>query len=303
MRLIHNNNLSDPRMNLALEEYCLRNLETTDEYVLFYVNEPSVIIGRHQNPFEEGHVAYLRKRGIQLVRRISGGGAVYHDAGNLNFSFITDFGEQKLDYFKKLIQPILRALQRLGVPAEITKKNNIVVDGKKVSGNSQYTNINRMLSHGTLLFDSDLIALNSALKSNSPVLQSKAIQSVRSEVVNIADYTKRSVDLNALRGNLMTAICDQFGELKHLRLSGDDWNAIYKLAENQYKSWDWTFGRSPDFVVGHNIELRSVQVECRLHIARGRIKEITTRDKTLASSVIDDLKSKYLGRKYDAELG
>ena len=117
MRFIHNNNLTDPHLNLALEEYCLRNLDITEDYVLFYINALSVIIGKHQNPFEECNVEYLQNKNIHLVRRISGGGTVYHDHGNLNFSFITGFEKEKLDYFQKLIQPILRALRQLGVHA------------------------------------------------------------------------------------------------------------------------------------------------------------------------------------------
>ena len=120
-------------MNLALEEYCLRNLDAANDYVLFYINQPSIIIGKHQNPFKECNVEYARKRGIRIVRRISGGGAVFHDHGNLNFSFITGFKKEKLDYFKKLLQPILGTMHQLGVPAELVEKNNIVIESKKIS--------------------------------------------------------------------------------------------------------------------------------------------------------------------------
>ena len=191
MFLISNIEDSDPALNLALEEYCLRNLNPGFEYLLFYINRPSVIIGRHQNPFQEFNQKLAHQKGICLVRRISGGGAVYHDPGNLNFSFITDFTEEKLDYFKTLIEPILNTLQRLGVPARLTEKNNILVDGKKVSGNSQHTNMRRMLSHGTLLFDSELDVLKRVLDSRLVITQSRAVSSIKAKVTNISGHLLR----------------------------------------------------------------------------------------------------------------
>ncbi len=188
MFLIQHTDVSDPAINLALEEHCLRNLDPGSEYLLFYINRPSIIIGRHQNPFQEFNQELARQKGIVAVRRISGGGAVYHDPGNLNFSFITDFTEQKLDYFKTLIQPILNTLQHLGVAAQLTEKNNILVDGNKVSGNSQHTNMRRMLSHGTLLFDSELEILQHVLNSDLAISQSRAVSSIKSKVTNISNH-------------------------------------------------------------------------------------------------------------------
>jgi lipoate-protein ligase A len=302
MRFIHNNNISNPRINLAFEEYCLRNLNASEDYVLFYVNAPSVIIGKHQNPFEECNRIYLQEKNIHLVRRISGGGAVYHDDGNLNFSFITSFEKGKLDYVKILIRPIVKALCRLGVPAEITEKNNILVEGKKVSGNSQYTNIKRLLSHGTLLIDSDLEALRSALKSNTQVIHSKAVQSVRSDVVNISDVAGQTGNMKVYRDEVMAALSERFGKLNHLHLSGGDWDTIYALAQDKYTSWEWTFGRSPDFAVRHHIRCGADQVECELQVKRGIIQQITVQDRTPQDPAINDLKAKYLNRRYDTAL-
>ena len=128
MFLINNNTITDPSINLALEEYCLRSLDSDNDYFLFYINEPSIVVGKHQNIFQEVNWGYTQKNGIRLIRRISGGGAVYHDHGNLNFSFITGFKKKKLDYFKILIEPIVNTLRQLGVPAEIGAKNDIFVD-------------------------------------------------------------------------------------------------------------------------------------------------------------------------------
>ena len=299
MRFICNNNVNDPHINLALEEFCLRNPDMTDDYVLFYINAPSVIIGKHQNPFEECNFAYLQHNGIQLVRRISGGGAVYHDHGNLNFSFITGFKRKKLDYIQKLIQPVIGALHRLGVPAELTEKNYIMVEGKKASGNSQYTNIHRMLSHGTLLFDSDLNVLETALRSNLEIKDSKAVQSVRSEVTNISDYARPPDNISVLRDQLMADVSAQFGELSQYALSRGDWDAIYSLAGEKYKSWDWTFGCTPDFVVRQVMQYEGDQVECFLQVRRGAINAISICDKSLAGVTSEELESRFIGQRYN----
>ena len=299
MRFIHNNNLTDPHLNLALEEYCLRKLDITEDYVLLYINAPSVIIGKHQNPFEECNVEYLQNKNIHLVRRISGGGTVYHDHGNLNFSFITGFEKEKLDYFQKLIQPILRALRQLGVHAELTKNNNILVEGKKVSGKAQYTNINRMLSHGTLLCDSDLAVLKTALKSKLEIIDSKAIQSVKSEVVNISDYVKVPANMNVYLDKLMAAVSAQFGKLNNYQLTAEDWESIYKLAAEKYNSWNWTFGRSPDFAVRHGIQYEGDLIEYIVQVRRGVIREISNRDKSPGGTAIGELESRLIGQRYD----
>ncbi len=299
MQFIHNNNVSDPHINLALEEFCLRNPDMTEDYVLFYINAPSVIIGKHQNPFEECNFEYLRQNRIQLVRRISGGGAVYHDHGNLNFSFITGFRRKKLDYIQKLIQPIIGALYGLGVPAELSEKNYIMVEGKKASGNSQYTNFHRMLSHGTLLFDSDLNALKKALRSNLEIKNSKAVPSVRSEVTNISDYARQPDNISVLRDKLMAAVSAQFGELSKTLLSDRDWDVIYSLAGDKYKSWDWTFGRTPDFVVRQVMRYEGAPVECFIQVRRGVIHAISICDKSREGLKNDELESRFIGQRYN----
>jgi lipoate-protein ligase A len=300
MLLIDNNNITDPYLNLALEEFCLRNLDAGFDYLLFYVNEPSVVVGKHQNPFQEFNFEYAQENGIQLVRRISGGGAVYHDEGNLNFSFITGFHRQKLDYFKKLIQAIIASLHYLGIPAKTTDKNNIVVEAKKISGNSQYTNINRMLSHGTLLFDSDLQALANSLDATLEVVKSRGIQSIKSDVTNIAEYLAHPMDMATFRKKLIESLSGVFGNLKSYQLTGDDWDRIYQLCENKYKSWEWRFGRSPDFVVRQKFKCDGKIFRGALHVSGGVIKKFDIGNGLGGQSGIGCLQSKLIGERYDA---
>ena len=299
MFLIRHNDVSDPAINLALEEYCLRSLDPGSEYLLFYINRPSIIIGRHQNPFQEFNQELARQKGIVAVRRISGGGAVYHDPGNLNFSFITDFTEEKLDYFKTLIQPILSTLQQLGVPARLTEKNNILVDGKKVSGNSQHTNMRRMLSHGTLLFDSGLGVLQGVLDSNLVITKSRAVSSIKSKVTNISEHLHRLMGIDAFRAKLVDGISDVFGELIEYRLTDQDWEAVDLLAQRKYNSWDWTYGRSPEFVVQHKISLDSGDVNAHLVVNNGIIQAVELVDPLAKSSSPNELINDLIGARFD----
>src|SRR5690625_2133753 len=156
MKFIDNKGITDPRINLAIEEYVLNEFGENDTYLLFYINEPSIIIGRNQNTVEEINTDYVEEKGIHVVRRLSGGGAVYHDLGNLNFSFITKDDGESFHNFAKFTEPVVSALQKLGVPAELQGRNDLVANGRKISGNAQFSTKGRMFSHGTLMYDSEI---------------------------------------------------------------------------------------------------------------------------------------------------
>ena len=301
MFLIHNDEVTDPVINLALEEHCFRNLDPAYEYVLFYINRPSIIIGRHQNPFQEFNQDLARRREIHLVRRISGGGAVYHDPGNLNFSFITDFNEDKLDYLKALLKPILNTLQYLGIPAQLTEKNNIVVDGKKISGNSQHTNMRRMLSHGTLLFDSDLEMLERMLASELRITNSRAVKSTPSQVTNIVSHLRRPMNLDIFRTALLNGISEVFGETVDYRLTDEDWETVDLLAKIKYKSWDWTFGRSPKFSVQHQLRTESGDADAHFVVKNGIIRDIVFADPSANLSLVHKIRGELISTRYNAK--
>jgi lipoate-protein ligase A len=299
MLLIDNHNISDPAVNLALEEYCYRSFDPRHEYVLFYINSPSVIFGNHQSPFQEINFDLASQIQIQAVRRISGGGAVYHDTGNLNFSFITAFGEEKLDYFRKLLQPILVTLRRLGVPVERTEKNNIMLAGKKISGNSQHANIRLMLIHGTLLFDSDLNVLRQVLQSKLDIIRSKAVASIPSSVTNISDWLPGSIDMKTFLSELKIELSVSFGELSEIQLTAADWDAVHRLAEEKYRSWEWTFGRTPEFTARHRFKLDAIEVEVHLHIKNAIIKGIKFPDRQLDATMTNSKFANLMGKRYD----
>lgn len=299
MLLIDNHNITDPAVNLALEEHCYRNLDARHEYVLFYINQPSIIIGNHQCPFQEIHMELAAHRQIQPIRRISGGGAVYHDPGNLNFSFITEFGEKKLDYFKQLLQPILDTLNRLGVPAQLTGKNNLVIGHKKISGNSQHANMRRMLSHGTLLVDADLDTLQQVLQSNLNIIHSRAIASIASSVTNISQHLPRPIEMGALTAELIGGISKRFGPLANYQLAAAEWDAVYRLAEEKYRSWEWNIGRSPEFTVTHTVKCGSADVAINLRVKNAVIEAVNVAGLQPVAPKINPKQANLIGQRYD----
>ncbi len=301
MLLIDNQGVTDPTVNLALEEYCYRNLDARHDYVLFYINQPSIIIGNHQNPFQEVNFEFARQHKIRPVRRISGGGTVYHDPGNLNFSFITAFNGEMLAYFKTLLQPVLKTLQQLGVPAQLTEKTNIIVDGEKISGNSQHTNMQRMLSHGTLLFDARLDILHRVLESRLEITHSRAIASIRSKVTNISHHLHRSMNMEAFLKELTADIAHAFGELRVYRLTVGDWRAVSRLAEEKYRSWDWTFGRTPEFSAIHRFKFNDSDVYAHILIKRGIIEDIRLSEHKCESPDVRRFMDNFIGRRYGTE--
>src|SRR5699024_9852101 len=156
VKFIDNKGITDPYINLAIEEYALQNFGEEDTYLLFYINAPSIIIGRNQNTVEEVNTDYVDDNHIKVVRRLSGGGAVYHDEGNLNFSFITKDDGDSFHNFAKFTEPVVQALNKIGVPAELVGRNDLQIEGRKFSGNAQFSTKGRMFSHGTLMLDSEI---------------------------------------------------------------------------------------------------------------------------------------------------
>lgn len=288
----HNNN--DPRTNLALEEFLLRYAALDELLFLFYVNEPTVILGRNQNAFEEVDPDYLAANQIQLIRRLSGGGTVYHDPGNLNFSFISPERDD-LHNFAKFTAPIVAVLAQLGIRAELRNRSSLFVGDEKISGNAQYASRGRVLSHGTLLFDSDLDKLNRAVQPKQMQIQSKAVQSVRANVVNIADLLPQPMTMAQFQQLILRHL---FGEtIPTYALTSADWAKIAQIRAERYESWDWNIGRSPKFTVRKSDELASVEIE----VVNGRIHHSAITTQSIDPSTIATLQNQLQGQRYDKQ--
>ncbi|PTX63336.1 lipoate-protein ligase [Melghirimyces profundicolus] len=302
MLFIDNQNTYDPRVNLAIEEYILKHLDIDEDYLLFYINDPSIIIGRNQNTVEEIHVDYCREHGIHVVRRLSGGGAVYHDRGNLNFSFITkDDGNSFLN-FRKFTEPVIKALRRLGVEAELTGRNDIQVGEKKISGNAQFTTKGRMFSHGTLMFDVDLERVAEALKVKKEKFQSKSTKSVRSRVANISEFLDRKMSVEEFRNLLLRYIFEGEAEIPEYRLTEEDWKEIDRISAERYRNWDWNFGRSPKFNVEHARRFEGAgSIDVRLQVEKGIIRGCTIFGDFFGVRDVKEIQDLLTGRRYDRD--
>lgn len=274
MIFVDNLNITDPTINLALEEYLLRHVQNGSDILLFYINEPSIIIGRHQNILEEINSDYVQEHTIHVVRRLSGGGAVYHDLGNLNFSFLTPYHKDELQNLKKFTQPVVNALQKMGLDAALNSRNDILLNGYKISGNAQYITGQRMVSHGTLLFNSDLSGVNEALKVKTNAISSKGIKSTRSQVANIAEYLKEPMDITTFRSRLLQDLFDSDGEIEQYHLNSVDWQAVHALADERYRNWEWNYGRSPNFKVQKTHLFSFGELTVNIEVEGGLIKEI-----------------------------
>ncbi|WP_409345030.1 lipoate--protein ligase [Paenibacillus sp. MBLB4367] len=299
MLFIDNRGMTDPALNLALEEYALKHFPAGEDYLLFYINEPSIIIGKNQNTVEEINAAYVKDNGIHVVRRLSGGGAVYHDLGNLNFSFITNDDGKSFHNYRKFTEPVVKALHGLGVEAELTGRNDIQVGERKISGNAQYSTKGRMFSHGTLMFDSEIENVVSALNVNPEKIKSKGVKSIRSRVANISEFLREPLTVSEFRHKLLDSI---FGgtDVPEYKLSEADWEAVRKLADERYRNWDWNYGKSPAFNIRHTKRIEGVGTfDVRLDVKNGQIAEAAIYGDFFGALDSEAFAERLVGLKYD----
>ncbi len=296
-------NLSnDPRYNLAFEEYCFKNLPIDEDYVILWINGPAIIVGKNQNTLEEINLNYVKENDIKVVRRITGGGAVYHDLGNLNFSIIKNTGENKRIDFKKYNIPILNALQRLNIECELSGRNDLTIDGKKFSGIAQSVWRNRVLNHGTLLFDAELDVLSKALNVKQDKIISKGVKSVRSRVTNIKSYLSKDITMESFRDILLKYIFEFEGEVPvKYELSDIQKQEIDKLFDEKYATWDWNYGHSPQFNYKNYKKFPFGAIEARLHIKDGVIEMCKFYGDFFGSESVEELERVLTNKNYNEE--
>ena len=273
MRYVDNRDITDATRNLALEEYTIRHQLADEDLLLFYINHNAIIIGRNQNTIEEIDQDVVAAKQIQVVRRVSGGGAVYHDGGNLNFSFMTRDVNERFNRYDTFNGPVLAVLHDLGIPAELSGRNDIVVAGRKISGNAQFAASDRMLSHGTLLVDSDVDQLVAALRPKPGKVESKGIKSIRSRVANINEFLTTPITAVELRERILEKI---FGTRDRSRIPSvdmqdADWQGVAELRASRYANWDWNYGRNPGANVQRSQRFAGGEVDVRLDIQHNRI--------------------------------
>ena len=266
---------TDPQWNLAAEEYLFKKMEKP--IFRLWRNTSSIIIGLHQNAYAEINSEYIKKNEIPVVRRLTGGGAVFHDLGNVNFTFIDNkiANEENSEMFARFTKPILEALQELGIKAELKGRNDLVIDDKKFSGNAVAVYKGRVLQHGTLLFSSSMSNLSEALKSRPEQFESKAVKSNRARVTNISDHLKQAMDIKEFMEFMERFIVSRnFDKFMKYSYSVDDLKEIAKLKHEKYSKDSWNYGTSPAYSFSKVKRFDWGLLELYLNIEKGFINSI-----------------------------
>ena len=283
---------TDPAFNLAAEEYVFEKLPRDAMYVMLWQNDNAIIVGKHQNTLAQINEAFVREKGIKVVRRLSGGGAVYHDMGNLNYTIIAD-GDGDLD-FGRFCRIVLDALARVGVKGELNGRNDMTIDGKKFSGNAQYAKQGRVMHHGTILFDSDSSVLAGALQVDEAKIKAKGVKSVRSRVTNVRPHLPKDMPLKQFKKVLLGSILTQFPGEEYV-FTPEDIAGIEKLSL-RYRDWEWNYGKSPACdLVRKQREEGCGTVEAYLSLDQGRIQQLQFRGDFFSAREPEGLAQRLVG--------
>ena len=294
------NGRTDPAFNLALEEVMVAQSDAP--FAMLWRNRPSVIVGRNQNACREFDADYARGHGIAVVRRMTGGGAVYHDCGNLNYSifaFETDANRRYID-FAPFAEPVLSALRSLGVEAEFSGRNDILVGGRKVSGSAKSVHDGRILFHGTLLFDVDFEAMSAALTPPRAKIEAKGVASVRARVANLSEFLP-DLDRETFRQALESEFLRRF-DLKEPLPIPENWiREAERIADERYRSWEWTFGESPDFTFERTRRFPCGTVTASLDVHSGIVRRASFSGDFFGSAPADELADLLTGCPHRAD--
>jgi len=290
----------NPYFNLALEEYMLKNPTIEEDVVFLWQNTPTIVVGNNQNTMEEINIPFAHEKEIKVVRRLSGGGAVYQDLGNLNFTFLMTLEKSANLDIKKFALPIVEALKRLGVPAEITGRNDITVEDRKISGNAQRLFRNKLLHHGTLLFDTDLDILSRVLQVGFDKIQSKGIKSIRSRVTNIKPYLTQQKTIKEFRASVLRELFQE-EKINQYLLSEDDLRQINQLVKDKYSTWEWNFGYSPPCTIKNSRRFPGGKVELFLDVEKGIIKNCHIFGDFLSLVDISEIENAFQDKRYHSE--
>jgi len=276
---------ADPAYNLATEEFLLKNKK--DDLFFIYINRPGIIVGKHQNTLAEINYSYILKNNIPVFRRLSGGGTVYHDLGNLNFCFITNEEKGSLVDFDKHSTPIVKALESLGLNITIGKRHDLSINGKKITGTASHVYKQRAMHHGTLLFSADLTVLTKCLNADYKKYSGKGVKSVKSEVTNISGHLKNEMSMKEFTTYIFNFLMSYFQDARLYHFSEKEISEINDLADEKYSRWEWNYGYSPVYEIERSINAGNITISSHIKVEKGLIKTLKfhTSGKTLGQSL------------------
>lgn len=293
------NNSTDPFFNFALEYYLITEKQLPEDQVfIFWRTEPTLMIGKYQNTIEEINEDYAKKNGIKVVRRITGGGTIYTDMGGWQFSFITRGLAETID-FNKYIGPVIEGLKKLEVPAEFNSRNDLVIDGKKFSGNAQCMLNGYTLHHGSLLFHTDFEQMVKSLTVDDYKIISKGIKSVKERVTNISEHLTKPIDTDTFRKLMVESIMQ--GSKAEYKLTAADLDRINAIAREKFTSWEWNYGKSPKFNITRTGRFDGGKMEFKLDVKNGKITDCTIYGDFFGTIDIKVLSEALIGTAYEKE--
>lgn len=290
---------NDAPTNIATDAWLLAQLHADEPVVALWQNERAVIVGQNQNAWAEVNKTYTDDHDIQVVRRVTGGGAVYHDLGNLNFSLIVPVASAADVNFSTFVEPVVRALHNMGIPVEVTGRNDLVIDGKKVSGNAQRYQGGYLMHHGTLLFDTDVDTMVHALNVADEKFMSKAAKSVRARVGAIGDYAPEDMTMADFREALLYELTNQ-GEDGEYVLTDQQWDEIKTLARDKFSNWEWNWAKSPDFNFKNHAKFTGGVLDVFAQVQEGKIVDIAFGGDFLGVRDWREIKDDFIGLTFDA---
>jgi lipoate-protein ligase A len=263
---------SSPYFNLASEEYLLKCFQ--EDVFLLYRNIPSIVVGKHQNTLAEINLPFVQEKEIIVARRISGGGTVFHDLGNLNFAFFNSGKEGELVDYKRATLPIIEALNEMGLEVRLGKRNELLLEGLKISGTASHVFKQRVLHHGTLLFSSEMRKLSAALKSVQDRFTSRAVRSFRSRVTNIKDHLTEQMDVEMFQEKILGHMLQTNKDARLYKFNDTDIKEITALRDLKFSTWEWIFGYSPKYQFCRSISFNSGRLDIHMNVEKGVIKEL-----------------------------
>jgi len=284
----------DPFFNLAIEEYLLKNSKA--EFLIIYINSPSVIIGKHQTGHREVNTRFVTLNNIPVIRRISGGGTVYHDHGNLNFSFIRECETDKQVDFPKYTQPVIGFLRSMGVDARFEGKNDLKVGGLKISGNAEHIHRNRVLHHGTLLFSASFDKLSNSIRHDTSSYSSRAVASNPSKVTNLNEFLNGS-DIEEFRAEMISYFASTIDDIVSIGLTDTETEAARSISLKKYQTWEWNWAYGPEYIFNNSFIYNNSGHQCRLFVKDGLIRECNIE----GSNRLKKLSVKFIGCRHMSE--